>query len=152
VPDEMSELPSRPLLGLLLRLASQQWSNDVNAALRAAGFADVRPPHANVFPFVPSDGIQVSALAVLAGVHKQSMAQSIDELERAGYVERRPDPSDGRAQRVHLTPRGEALRPVGRAAGKRVERRWARRIGKDDLETLRSILAALLDDQLSAGT
>jgi hypothetical protein len=58
--------PPRPLIGLLLRLLYQQYSQDIEASLREAGFGDLRPRHSNVFPFVPADGITVSELADLA--------------------------------------------------------------------------------------
>src|SRR5258707_2116392 len=105
----MEDQPALPLLGLLLRLVTQHWGSDVDAALRAAGFVDIRAPHANVFPFVPAEGIQLSRLARLAQVRKQTMVQTVDALERAGYVERRPDPYDRRRRLVFVTPPGEAL-------------------------------------------
>lgn len=107
-------------LGLLLRLVHQRWTLAVHEALDDAGFGDIRPPHANVFTFVPPEGIQVSDLTRLAHVRKQTMAQAIDELERLGYVERRPDPSDRRGRLVFLTPRGQTVRPMAIAAGLRV--------------------------------
>jgi hypothetical protein len=38
-----------------------------------------------------------------------------------GHVERRADPEDRRARRVFLTPRGEAVRPIGVAAKESVD-------------------------------
>jgi DNA-binding MarR family transcriptional regulator len=137
-------LPPRPLLGLLLRLLHQYYAQDIDAALRAAGFGDIRPPHANVFPFVPPEGIQVSELAKLARVRKQTMAQAVEQLERAGYVRRRPDPRDRRARLVFLTPRGDAVRPVTLAAGNRVEERWRQLAGPEEIEALRGSLRRLL--------
>jgi len=137
-------LPPHPLLGLLLRLLAQHYGQDVDAALRAAGFRDLRPPHANVFPFVPPEGIRVSELARLARVRKQTTAQAVEELERAGYLERRPDPRDRRARLVFLTRRGEAVRPVAVAAGRRVEERWAELTSPEEIEALRSSLQSLL--------
>lgn len=145
----------RPPLGLLLRLLHQDWAGDVDAALRAAGFRDIRPPHANVFPFVPEEGIQVSELARLARVRKQSMAAAVRQLERAGYVERRPDPRDGRASLVFLTERGKAVRPVAAGAGRRVEERWASLSSTREIESLRRslqrLLAALAEDSGGSG-
>jgi DNA-binding MarR family transcriptional regulator len=132
------------LLGLLLRLAYQHWAEDMDAALRAAGFDDIRPPHANVFPFVPAEGIQVSELARLARVTKQTMAQAVEGLERLGYVERRPDPGDRRAKLVFLTERGQAVPRIAATTGPKVEARWAELIGREDLETLRDLLQRLL--------
>src|SRR5580693_3083230 len=115
-----AEFPDRPLIGLLLRLAYQHYSSDIESALREAGFGDVRPAAANVFPFVPPEGIAVARLAELARVRKQSMAQAVDQLERTGYVERRPNPRDHRSQLVFLTPRGASVPPVTHAAAERV--------------------------------
>jgi DNA-binding MarR family transcriptional regulator len=136
----------RPLLGLLLRLLHHHWGREVDAALVRAGFAGIRPAHANVFPFIPPDGIQVSELAARARMRKQSMAQAVEQLERAGYVQRRPDPADRRGRLVFLTDRGAAVRPVGVAAGRDVEREWAALIGAERLEQLRSTLQELLDE------
>lgn len=139
-------LPSRPLLVLLLRLLQQHYVRDVEAAMRGAGFGDIRPAHANVFALVPSEGIQVGELAAIADVRKQTMAQAVDQLVRAGYVVRRPDPHDRRASLVFLTPRGEAVRPVCVTAGSKVEDRWAKLVGRREIESLRRSLRQLLNE------
>ena len=47
-----------------------------------------------------------SDLAAAERMRPQSMAQTVKELEESGYVERRPDPHDGRRSIVELTPQG----------------------------------------------
>lgn len=136
--------PTRPLIGLLLRLLYQHYSEDIHAALRDAGFGDIGPAHANVFPFVGPDGITVSELARLGGVRKQTMAQAVEQLEHMGYVERRPNPRDRRSRLVFLTKRGEAVKPVTHATAQRVEKRWAQLTSSEELEALRSSLLHLL--------
>jgi DNA-binding MarR family transcriptional regulator len=138
--------PTRPLIGLLLRLVYQHYAQDIDAALRTAGFDDIRPPHANVFPFVPPDGITVSELAELARVRKQTMAEAVDQLERMDYVERRPNPRDRRSRLVFLTERGTSVKPVTHAAAARVEARWAELTSPDELEALRASLLRLLTE------
>jgi DNA-binding MarR family transcriptional regulator len=140
------DLPARPLIGLLLRLVYQQYALDIDTALREAGFDDIRPAAANVFPFVPPEGITVSELADLARVRKQTMAQTVDQLERTGYVERRPNPNDRRSRLVCLTERGKSVPPVTHAAAERVEQRWAQLTSKQELETLRAGLLDLLTE------
>jgi DNA-binding MarR family transcriptional regulator len=139
-----ANFPERPQVGLLLRLVYQHYAQDIDATLHEAGLGDLRPAHANVFPFVPPDGISVSALAELAWVRKQTMAQSVEELERMGYLERRPNPRDRRSRLVFLTERGAAVRPVSHATAARVEARWAELTGPEELETLRATLLRLL--------
>jgi DNA-binding MarR family transcriptional regulator len=46
------------------------------------------------------------ALAHQLGIDRTVMTYLLDDLERAGLVERRPDPADRRARRVTATERG----------------------------------------------
>ena len=43
-------------------------------------------------------------------VAPSAMTGLVDRMTRAGFVERRPDPRDGRGQRLHLTEQGWAAR------------------------------------------
>jgi DNA-binding MarR family transcriptional regulator len=148
-PDNLEH----PTMGVLLRLLYQLYSLEIQGALREAGFDDINPAAANVFTFVTSEGATVSELANVAHVRKQTMAQTVEQLERSGYVERRPNPSDRRSQLVFLTARGKRIPPVTHKAAATVERRWARLSGADELEALRgslfSLLTRLTSEQLS---
>src|SRR5262249_6826745 len=141
-----AEFPGRPPIGLLLRLVYQHYAQHIDSALREAGFGDIRPGAANVFPFVTPEGITVSRLAELARVRKQSMAQAVDQLERSGYVERRPNPDDQRSQLVVLTARGQSVPVVTHAAADRVEQHWAELVSPAELEALRAALQRLLTE------
>jgi DNA-binding MarR family transcriptional regulator len=131
-------------LGVLLRLGHQRFSNAVEVVLAQSGFDDLRPHHANVFTFVPDEGMQVSDLAILAGVRKQTLTQVIEELEKLGYVERRPHPTDRRARLVFLTPRGKSVRPLAMEAGRRVENSLSEAFGQSELDRLRRDLQHML--------
>src|SRR3954451_14213530 len=62
------------------------------------------------------DGDQrCSALAAHAGVDVSVASRQLAVLERSGYVERRPDPVDGRASLLRLTPAGAAALTEARA-------------------------------------
>jgi DNA-binding MarR family transcriptional regulator len=141
-----ANFPARPLIGLLLRLLYQHYAQDIDAALREAGFGDLRPAHANVFPFLPPEGISVSELAALASVRKQTMAEAVDQLERMGYVERRPNPRDRPSRLVFPTRRGASVKPVTHATAARVEERWAELTSPEELEALRASLLRLLTE------
>jgi DNA-binding MarR family transcriptional regulator len=116
----------------------------MQGALRDAGFDDINPAAANVFTFVTAQGATVSELADLAHVRKQTMAQTVEQLERTGYVERRPNPKDRRSQLVYLTPRGRRVPRVTHKAAAAVERRWATLTSMEELEALRASLRHLL--------
>lgn len=64
-------------------------------------------------------------------------------LDACGYVERVPDPRDGRAKLVRATERGRGSYSVARAAFAEVEQRWAERLGTDRARLLRELLEAL---------
>ncbi len=140
MPDDLEP----PTMGLLLRLLYQLYSLEIQGALREAGFDDINPAAANVFTFLTSEGATVSELANLSHVRKQTMAQTVEQLERTGYVERRPNPNDRRSQLVFLTSRGKRIPRVTHKAAAAVEKRWAGVSGADELETLRMSLLDLL--------
>lgn len=63
--------------------------------------------HATVLSRLDREGAQTtSALAALERVRPQSMAQTLAELESAGLVSRRPDPSDRRQVLLEVTEQG----------------------------------------------
>jgi MarR family transcriptional regulator for hemolysin len=51
-----------------------------------------------------NEGINQACLADQLEVQPITLARLVDRLEANGWVERRPDPSDRRAQRLFLTP------------------------------------------------
>jgi DNA-binding MarR family transcriptional regulator len=57
----------------------------------------------------------ISDLAACERMRPQSMAQTVHDLETAGLVSRRPDPSDGRRAFVELTAAGLDLLQTTRA-------------------------------------
>ncbi|ANF30639.1 hypothetical protein A0130_02190 [Leifsonia xyli] len=63
--------------------------------------------------------MSVAGIARRRGLRRQSAAESVAALERAGLVTREPDPDDARAPLVHLTAEGRAtlerIRPLRRA-------------------------------------
>jgi DNA-binding MarR family transcriptional regulator len=107
------------------------------------GHPEIRPVHGNVMQFLDDDGTRVSVLAQRAQITKQSMAELVAHLERLGYVERVPDPSDGRAQLVRATPRGRQLYPIAREVVAELEAEWTRRLGRAKMRQLRALLEEL---------
>jgi DNA-binding MarR family transcriptional regulator len=104
-----------------------------------------------VFTFLTSEGATVSELANLSHVRKQTMAQTVEQLERSDYVERRPNPSDRRSQLVFLTEKGKRIPPVTHKAAAAVENRWALLSGDGELEAIHKSLLDLLSRLTSDG-
>lgn len=111
----------------------------------AAGFGDVRPAHYAVFRYLGAEGSRVTELAEDARMTKQSMGELVVYLERRGYVERLPDPRDGRAKIVVFTEAGlrwtdAAVERVGE-----IEDALAERLGgQERLEKLAGALEEFL--------
>jgi DNA-binding MarR family transcriptional regulator len=128
---------------LLMYIASRAASDRIFSAMRDAGFDDVTIAQGRLLMGVDPEGTRLSVLADRAQVAKQTATSLVDKLERAGYVERVPDPSDGRARLVRLTPRAEAARPVARAEEARIEAEWEAHLGPERMHQLREALTAL---------
>jgi DNA-binding MarR family transcriptional regulator len=107
------------------------------------GHDDVRPGHLALLLNLERAGARGSELARLAGITKQSMGELVRELERLDYVERRPDPRDGRARLVQPTGRGLILIAHLRQAMTEIEADAARRLGHERFTELRRALADL---------
>jgi DNA-binding MarR family transcriptional regulator len=87
-------------------------------------------------------------LAARAGMTHQSMGELVQTLERRGYLERRPDPSDGRATLVLLTRSGRqsARRAIEEIA--EIEAAWLERFRRAGLDVdLRALLEAALGER-----
>jgi DNA-binding MarR family transcriptional regulator len=116
----------------------------VHEALPAAGFDDIRPAHSvGVFRVIDPSGTRPGELARRAGVTPQAMAEFVRYLEERGYVERVPDPTDGRARLVRLTPCGKKASATARAAFEATESRWEHQIGKRRFAQLHQMLDEL---------
>ncbi len=115
----------------------------VMEAVVKAGFDDITLAQSRVFQRIGPDGTRVTDLAEQARVSKQTATFLVDQLERAGYVERVPDPGDARARLVRIAPRGRAAVEVARKAEAEVEAEWTRHLGKRDADHLRRILTKL---------
>jgi len=130
-------------VGLLLFLPYRALEARVFAGLAEAGFDDFTPAQARVFQRIAPDGSRLTDLAAQAGITKQSAGFLVDQLEGAGYVERVPDPEDGRARLVRVAERGARSVAVSREVVARVEAEWTDHLGKDRMVHLREILTDL---------
>lgn len=132
-------------VGLLLFIPYRAMETRVFTALAAAGFDDFTPAQARVMQRIGPDGTRLTELAEAAQVTKQTAGFLVDQLERAGYVRRTPDPSDARARLVRVAERGTAARPVAEAAVAQVEREWRAHLGERRWAQLRDALTRLRD-------
>lgn len=117
----------------------------VNEGLAERGFPDFRPAHGTIGQHISDRGSRITELAQLAQVTKPTVVYLVNDLERLGYVERRPDPADGRAKLVCLTERGIRAQEAAREIIGEIEQDWAELLGADDFAALRALLQRLHD-------
>lgn len=116
---------------------------DIQTGVVAYGFDDIRPTHGFVFTRLAPDGATVTEIAAHLGFTRQAASQIVDELERKGYVERRPHPDDARARLVVLTDRGRRCTRAAEASAAEAIRPWVEMVGERRLLALRDELVEL---------
>jgi DNA-binding MarR family transcriptional regulator len=128
----------------LLRMPYDAYISELFEQLAKAGYADIHPAHAIVFQRLPAEGVRVTELAERARLTKQYLGRLVAELEALGYLERAPDPTDGRAKLARLTARGREITRVAEGAIERIETAWARQLGETEYTALRRRLIDLI--------
>jgi DNA-binding MarR family transcriptional regulator len=122
----------------------QHFRREMSAAAHERGFSDIREAHLQVFGNVGVEGIRLTTLAARSQLSLAACSELVDDLQRKGYLERRPDPSDRRAKLIHPTGRG---RQALAAAGERVaeiEAEWAAVVGDAEFDAALRTLDRLI--------
>lgn len=128
---------------LLMFIAQRHAEARVIEHLRAHGFDDITMAQGRIGARISEDGMRLTDLAAAAQVTKQTAAFLVGQLERAGYVERRPDPTDARARLICIADRGRAVQQEARVVEQQVEAEWARHLGAERMAALRESLLDL---------
>ena len=136
------EPDQQPNLGVLLFIPLRFMEQAVLDELKAHGH-DLPLNQARVFARIGPQGSRLVDLARAAQVSKQTIGTIIDQLQQAGYVERRPDPIDGRSRLVVITDRGQQLIELTAPVVQRIEEAWEAHLGKPRARQLREALSAL---------
>lgn len=133
------ELPS----SLLMFISHRHAESRILAHLRDQGFDDLTVAQGRLAARIAEGGSRITDLAEQAQVTKQTAGFLVNQLEKAGYVVRVPDPTDARARLVRIAPRGHAAQACAREMERVVEAEWEERLGPRRMRALREALAAL---------
>ena len=132
-----------PHPAVLMFVAHRHVEKRVMEHLWEHGYDDVTLAQGRIAARVGEHGTRLTELAEAAQVTKQTAGYLVDQLERAGYVERHPDPRDARARLVRLSDRGRAVQAEARTVERRIAGEWSRHLGADRYRELRTMLAEL---------
>lgn len=140
------DLPSdRLAIGQLLVRLLREFRVELFAPAAERGYSDLRESHLHIFGNVGINGVRLTDLAARAQLSLAATSEFVSELEDLGYLERRPDPRDGRAKLIFPTRRGrQALDDAGDQVA-RIEQRWSEFVGPERFETTCRTLQELLD-------
>lgn len=132
-------------IGALLRFLLHDVRARIYEGVVAAGFDDLRPAHVTLFRWPGPDGRRPTEVAADAQITKQAVNDLLRHLEKHGYLELHPDPSDNRARLIRLTGRGRRLHKLALGIHADVEDQWAQAIGPREFATVREQLGRLVD-------
>lgn len=131
-------------IATLMVIAYRAMDDRVIRAMRDEGFT-VTVAQSRIGQRIADDGSRLSELAEQAQVTKQTASLLVAALERAGMVERVPDPADGRARLIRFTPKGLAASRRARELVMGVEQEWNDYLGPELAASLREALTRLRD-------
>jgi|HubBroStandDraft_3_1064219.scaffolds.fasta_scaffold39895_2 DNA-binding MarR family transcriptional regulator len=141
------DTPRPALMIRLLNVAFDDFCDDLERRVADTPYSDIRVAHGCVFGNIDPEGTRLTELAARARMTKQSVGEVTSDLEQRGYVERVPDPSDGRAKIIRLTERGRAAQALGVGLIDEIEQEWAERFGAERVTALREALEAITGER-----
>ena len=108
---------------------------------------DISPSLARALSALSRHGdLRLSALAEHLHIAPRSATEVVDDLERFGLAERRPDPADRRATLVALTPEGAKTSRDIQRARQAVGERFFAALDAGDRDDLARVLRKLRDN------
>lgn len=146
-------MPSNPTLPvdrlaigqLLVRLLHHFRTEMFDEGRHDDRFGDLRFPHLQIWGNVGVKGIRLTDLADKANLSLAACSELVNELETLGYLERRPDPTDGRAKLIFPTERGRLLLAEAGRAVAELEQRWREQLPEGNFDRACRDLDTLLD-------
>jgi DNA-binding MarR family transcriptional regulator len=92
------------------------------------------------------EGVTHSELADHLNVHPATVSNGLKRMERAGFVERRPDPEDQRVSRVYLTDAGREIRGAVEGVWATLEEQTLKGFSAEDQATLECLLERVYEN------
>jgi DNA-binding MarR family transcriptional regulator len=124
---------------------AQALNDRLTAQCIAAGHAGLRASFNQVLARLNGNGIRIVDIAIACHITQQAAGQLIGELEKLGYVKRKPDSTDKRAKQLVLTARGERLQKDCVRLAAATERELAQAVGDKTLAAVRGHCAKLCE-------
>jgi DNA-binding MarR family transcriptional regulator len=127
-------------------------ANRVRQHDRLMAFAGVtldRAAAALLREIADSEPLRLGELAARLGVEASHVTRQVQQLQKAGYVTRIPDPDDRRAQRIQITLSGQETIDRIREASRRGMQMALGDWSKPELRQLATLFHRMVDDFLA---
>lgn len=144
-PEQIRRHRETVLLRLLIRTAQIE-TGELVGRLHALGHKSVRPSYIGLLGWVDTEGTRLVALAERMGTTRQAASQLVTEIEKKGFLERRPDPDDGRAVLVRHTAAGRKLLIDALEQMAEIEAAYEEQVGAARFKSVKSALTAIADE------
>jgi MarR family transcriptional regulator, transcriptional regulator for hemolysin len=128
--------------GYLTNWAARLFARAIDKRLGPMGLSSAYMPV--FFALASGEALSQKALAERAAVEQPTMANTLKRMERDGLVARRPDPRDGRASLVSLTPDAVAKLKGVQAAGHEVNDTAMGPLSSNEREQYRKLLLKVI--------
>jgi DNA-binding MarR family transcriptional regulator len=115
--------------------------------LRVNGRNELTVSHINLTRNLDEGGTRLTELARRASMTKQSMSELVDQVERTGLIEKRRDPTDGRARLVFFTEKGLSWLEAFHASLDIAETEMREELGSAMVDLMVEVLGKYVDAQ-----
>lgn len=101
----------------------------------------LRPVDFSVLTLIAHNpGITSRQICATLDILPPNLVGMIKTLDKRGLIERRPHPTDRRAQGLHVSPEGKKLQKAAQTTATRLEVDAANRLSAEELDLLKSLL------------
>jgi len=125
-------------------LAARRWRSLLDDRLRPLGHSAPRMEAMSTIAHSPQLSAQVE-IAKRIGIEGPTLTRMLDMLEADKLVERLPDPSDRRANRIRLTKKGEEVLAEINAVADELRTQLLARFDPEGIDKANDFIAQLLD-------
>ena len=136
--------PYHDMVSFHLVKLCKQYYNHLNTRLSEFGLYEGQ--HSMLLTLWMEDGLAQTELTRRLGVEPASVSKAVERMEAAGFVQRRPDPEDARANRIYLTDQAKALEEPVKQVLTEVEDRVLTNMSLEEKLLLRRLLLQMRDN------
>ncbi|TDC84307.1 MarR family transcriptional regulator [Micromonospora sp. KC606] len=129
------------------------WASNALMAEHAAGVArmGISPRAHCVLLKARPGGLTQRQIGDLCGIDKTTMVVTLDQLEAAGLVRRRPSPTDRRARLIEVTTEGERVLGQAQEIAARIQQDVLSALPEADREVFLRSINSLVAGRLAGG-